>query len=255
MTSRAADFAVLGQAGFLAAGLTTVFCNAVGKYGCGQSCFIGNDGWDHEVHHEPGIPLAGPYHGVLPGIYRPYTTGRGWLGQKEEAMVIADIDPVFSFEGRPRPQMLPPPLQLVAHLPLIQSWKAKRPHEIDTASCRCAGMQPRNREEISSLFELFQRVVLSGRRSGYENTVRDGNPDEVAKLLDALANFGEPKGWLRERSNAYRAEHSANPQYWLPPVAADWLWVDLGTPGTTDYPIIEVPRYTTAPGEAANGRL
>ena len=170
-------------------------------------------------------------------------------------MVIADIDPVFSFEGRPRPQMLPPPLQLVAHLPLIESWKAKKPHQIKETWCRCMRMEPRDSKEIIPLLESFQRVFLSGRRSGYGNTIHDGNPREVAELLDILANFGEPEGWLRERSMAYHAEHSANPQYWLPPVAADWLWVELGDPETADCPPIEAPRYTTAPGEEVLGFL
>lgn len=247
MTTRTADFAVLGQAGFLAAGLTTVFCNAAYSCGCGRSCFIGHDGWDHDVNHDPGIPEAGPYHDVLPGIYRPYLPERGWLGQREQAMVIADIDPVYSFEGKPRPQMLLPPLQLVAHLPLIESWQPRPAHEAEDHWCRCMRTAPTTKANI--LFEQFHAMFLQSNALGIENTIQDTAPAKLAELLTAPANMGEPRGWLWKRRSAYLAGHSANPQYWPPPVARDWLWIDLAMNGGEEYPIIEVPRYTTASGD------
>jgi hypothetical protein len=253
MTTRAADFAVLGQAGFLAAGLTTVFCNAACNYGCGRSCFIGHDGWDHDVNHDPGIPEAGPYHGVQPGIYRPYLPERGWLGQREQAMVIADIDPVYSFEGKPRPQMLLPPLQLVAHLPLIESRKPRSAHEVEDHWCRCLRTSPQTKG--NALFTQFHTMFLHADARGLENTISDTAPTELAEFLDVLASLGEPRGWLRKRKDAYLAGHSANPQYWPPPVAVDWLWVDLEMDDGEEYPVIEAPRYTTAPGERSPGFL
>ncbi|MGE3311247.1 MAG: CHC2 zinc finger domain-containing protein, partial [Limisphaerales bacterium] len=63
MTSRSADYSVLGQAAFLSSGITTIFCNAVcASYGHGQSCFIGHDGWLDEKHGA-GFPTTVPYHG------------------------------------------------------------------------------------------------------------------------------------------------------------------------------------------------
>ena len=250
MTTRAADFAVLGQAGFLSAGLTTVFCNAAKHNGCGQSCFVGHDGWDHDTNHDPGVPGAGPYHGVLPGIFRPYHAEHGWLGHREQAMVIADIDPVYSFEGRPRPQMLLPPLQLVAHLPLIESWKPNPASKGDSPMCRCKRSVSRV-TEVRKLFDKFHAMFLSPNARGIKNTIGDGAPHELAVMLEIIANFGEPQGWLWRRREAYLAGHSANPQDWPPPVAVDWLWIDLETSDGQQYPIVEVPPYTSAPGEHA----
>ena len=252
MTTRAADFAVLGQAGFLAAGLTTVFCNAAGKSACGHSCFVGHDGWDREANPQPGLAIPGPYHGVLPGIFRPRSERRGWLGKKEQALVIADIDPVYSFEGRPRPQMLPIPLRLVAHLPIIESSRPKPESEVENHWCRCKRMQPTNPNE---LFDSFHQVFLNADRAGYDNTTNDGNPGAVARVLCQLTKFGEPRGWLRARMQAYLAEHAANPQCWPPPVAVDWLWVETIAERDLELPRVEVPRYTTAAGELIPGFL
>ena len=78
-TTRAVDYVVTGQAGYLAAGLTTVFCNATGPKLRGQSCFIGTDCWDADHAPQPLTPSYGPYHGVFPGLYRQNTQSRGWL--------------------------------------------------------------------------------------------------------------------------------------------------------------------------------
>lgn len=119
MTSRTADYTVLGQAAFLSSGLTTVFCNAVcGDLSHGQSCFIGHNCWQEDSDHS-GLPSVEPYHGERPGIFQ---LNKGQLGKEEQALLIADIDPFYSFEGKPRPQTLAKPLQLVAHLPIIEAW-------------------------------------------------------------------------------------------------------------------------------------
>lgn len=118
MTTRADDFHILGQTNFLAASLCSVFCNGVSStlsYDIaphGGSCFIGFD----STVKNPTIPHT-PYSGFAPGIFATYGTA---LDTQEEALVIADVDPFFMSEGKPRPQTLPTPLNLVAHLPFIK---------------------------------------------------------------------------------------------------------------------------------------
>jgi DNA primase catalytic core len=245
MTTRTVDYAVLGQAGFLASGLTTVFCNAAkgNGNGNGQSCFIGHDGWDKVEKELFGLPGVGPYHGVLPGIYCPFRSDRGWLGIKEQALVIADIDPFYSTEGKPRPQMLHPPLQLVAHLPIIESWNYKEPTEKAKHWCRCKLVQ--TQVEPKFVPQLLEQI----RDRSPITTVRDPEPESLAEALKSLSDAaGHKEGdWMVKRQKAYLSEHAANPQAWPPPVAVDWLWVELGDPKSVELPRIEVPPYSRSP--------
>lgn len=117
MTTRNDDFHILGQANFLAASLCTVFCNGVSSktYDSaphGGSCFIG-----HDSTNKRAALGHTPYSGFSPGIFIPNHGAA--LTKHEEALVIVDIDPFNMSEGRPRPQMLPIPLNLVAHLPFV----------------------------------------------------------------------------------------------------------------------------------------
>jgi hypothetical protein len=248
MTNRAVDYTVLGQASLLAAGLTTVFCNAVGGHARGQSCFIGFDGWDKEAPSITGLPGRGPYHGAEPGIYRPSASDRGLLGTEEQAMVIADIDPIFSIEGKPRPQMLLPPLRLVAHLPIIESWVPSNSPDSEDHWCRCKKMSMR---PDSGFSVALRNALLRPEARAYQSTFHDTEPGRLAGALESLAKAGGDTLWLRRRREAYQAAHAADPQQWPPPVALDWIYVDLGDPsqGPGSYPRLEVPPYSKAPGE------
>jgi len=249
MTTRSEDFSILGQASFLASAVTTVFCNAVaGRFGCGQSCIVGHDSWGREGGKASGMPGPGPYHGSMPGIYRPDQFNSGRLGKREQALVIADIDPVYSPEGKPRPQMLPPPLSLVAHLPIIESL-VERP---GAKGCRCE----RQTEDRSAKVRHFAEDLLEKLASVAGNTANDPAPQETANLLEKLEELvrtseeaaGEQSGWLGQRREAYKREHLASPRQWPPPVAMDWLYVDLGSK-SHDLLTLEVPPYSLAPGE------
>ena len=139
LTTRPVDWVVTGQAGYLASGLTTVFCNAVHANGKGQSCFIGTDCWDNNRRKPKSgrhIPQLGPYHGISPGIYNQTSEDRGWLTNEEQALVIADIDPILSFGGDPSPESMGSSLTLVAHLPIIESLRLES--EKKTNTCRCS---------------------------------------------------------------------------------------------------------------------
>lgn len=258
MTPRTVDYAVLGQANYLAAGLTTVFCNDSGLHSHGQSCFIGQNGWDRENCEIAGLPSPTPYHGVSPGLYRPFQAGRGWLDQNEQAMVIADVDPLYQSEGKPRPQNLMPPLKLIAHLPILEVGdfevkensahgnlvKLKQPdlnkllrlkwpnsefwknQPIDKVSCR--------RHVLSTILSLLSTHISESNVE--PNTIHDNSHSKLANILHALA-FAAPENsyWLKRRADAYEREHASNPMRYPPPVALDWLYVDIngGDPENT----------------------
>jgi hypothetical protein len=87
--------------------------------------------------------------------------------------------------------------------------------------------------------------------------LRDSSLQPFQPSLKELENLActteeareEQSGWLRERRKAYLREHLASPRQWPPPVALDWLFVDLSE--THDgLPMLEVPPYSLAPGEA-----
>ncbi|MDN3219306.1 CHC2 zinc finger domain-containing protein [Pseudomonas nunensis] len=119
-TSRSADYWFAGQSGFLAAGTTTVFCNSIdGDKLVGGSCFIGQGSWKSEEATLGYLAKITPYHGWSKGVY--YNNREDALSKKDQALVIADVDPHNMLEGKPRAQTMPAPLQLVAYLPLVES--------------------------------------------------------------------------------------------------------------------------------------
>jgi hypothetical protein len=250
MTTRSVDYSILGQASFLASAVTTVFCNAVaGRFGCGESCIIGHDSWGKEGVEGSGFPGPGPYHGPLPGIYHPGHFHSGRLGKKEQALVIADVDPVYSPEGKPRPQMLPPPLSLVAHLPIIESINP----EDGKAGCRCQRWLSLDRMRD---FRIFAEKLLNTLSPARGNTSHDRSPEKLANVLEELEilvqHGGKPdkeqSGWLKERRAAYLREHSNSPRNWPPPISLDWLFADLSGE-QSNFPKLEVPAYSVATGE------
>ncbi|MDB5341310.1 MAG: primase [Planctomycetaceae bacterium] len=269
MTPRSVDYAILGQANYLATGLTTVFCNDSGRHGHGQSCIIGHNCWDNEKDDSvPGIPNASPYHGVVPGLYRPRREDRGWLGQFEQAMVIADIDPMYQAEGKPRPQNLLPPLRLVAHLPILevgsgQHRKLKHPdvfkllrHKSQLTSMvysKLNANQATCRKTVVGhiIAEISQVLSSSSSRA---DTVRDHDPAAIADCLEMMAYaIPENEYWLQQRSRAYKHEHASNPQRWPPPTLLDWLYVDIDKATNEVYPKIHVPPFARAASSKTPG--
>jgi len=256
MTPRTTDYAAFGQLNYLSAGLTTVFCNAVlGRHSIGNSCFIGNDCWDRtDRDSDRGMPSLSPYHGEIPGIFHQYSHNRGWLGRKEQALVVADVDPLHAVEGRPRTQSLPPPLELVAHIPIIESWRSRRdqdPHPTETG-CLC-----REYEAFSPKDDFFHQL-LDRLQAGLRSTADDPEPAKLTQSLRQLAELAghDRRGWLSLRADAYEERHRDDPVLWPPPVALDWLWVDLGRPGDVErYPAIEVPPFRSHPDEAEAEQL
>jgi hypothetical protein len=165
------------------------------------------------------------------------------LGKNEQALVIADIDPVNSAEGRPRPQLLPSPLRLVAHLPLIEAWK-QRSKSTPNAPCRCGRSKPLAIHEFGWLSELAgvgkEISKLNARNTA---VVASETVAKLHKVLKDLAKSQLHSKWLDHRADAFAKEHAANPQPLLPPAAYDWIWVDLDHEADP-FPTIEVPPYS-----------
>jgi len=76
------------------------------------------------------------------------------------------------------------------------------------------------------------------------NTIRDISHHELAGLLKALAAAApENARWLKERADAYARDHAMDPRSYPPPVALDWLYVDVEQ-GSPDATMIWVPPLT-----------
>lgn len=119
-TSRSNDYWHAGQASVLASATATVFCNAVSKgLSVGGSCFIGCDSAKKLPEEQAGVVrLLTPYRGWHHGILQPSVQGA--LSEADQALVVVDMDPVHVVSGKPRPQLLPEPLSMVAYLPIVE---------------------------------------------------------------------------------------------------------------------------------------
>jgi hypothetical protein len=222
MTSRSADYAVFGQSAMLAGAITTAFCDAVGPWGKARSCFIGRDGWNPnpKKNHHIALLEAGPYHDVFPGIFRPGASSFGTLGEKEQAVVIADVDPQYMAEGKPRPQSLSNPLLLVAHLPIIETMTLENRERFERGR-----PAPAVKEELAQILESLLKAMDNQKTE----------PMQLAKVLKALAEHATDDGWIKKRAEAWEQNHRAMPWKSPPlPTAVDWLWVDLDVDGLTN---------------------
>ena len=194
MTTRADDFHILGKANFLAANLCSVFCNGVSNalktYGTpqGKSCFIGYE----STIDKPTFPHT-PYSGFEPGILSPNGSP---LTSSEEALVIADVDPVSTSEGKPRPQLLPRPLNLVAHIPFIK---------LD--SLRCDGDINKVLREFVKLFKRIREYYVS-RDDSNDTSLKD----DVCKFWDEQLRNIIPSGndHIRTKFDALKIETARN---------------------------------------------
>jgi hypothetical protein len=227
MTTRSADYWIFGQAALLAGGATTVFCNAVvDKHSVGGSCFIGRNSWNgggQSVHHDANIT---PYAGWSKGIY--YNGRSDALGESEQAMVIADIDPLFMQEGKPRPQALANPLQLVAYLPIVE---VDKEHAL---------------EFDSDVRQKFSALASSVLRGGIVNPSAPGVKEMKECISEQLAVRDVLKRQAKSHAAPFDERFDHWKKYWnvnvvvgIPPVIVDWLWVE-GSPADPESPGVQI---------------
>jgi len=240
-TSRSNDYWHAGQASVLASGTATVFCNAVSKgLSVGGSCFIGCDSVQRSAKEHPGIVrLLTPYHGWQHGILQPSVQGA--LSEADQALVVVDLDPVHLVSGKPRPQLLPEPMSMVAYLPIVEVLRKE-----DNARALVAAMRDQLKDERGC--QLLERLLNADAfpascdalhtRERFEDALaellkakRDGNltADSGGPTLDAFANFFSDPAAVRQRILVCLQDHHQQP---APLTKADGLdlvpaWLDF----------------------------
>ena len=249
-TTRSNDYWYAGQASVLASGTATVFCNAVASFACGGSCFIGLEATTGGDKDSAGVigPLT-PYHGWRKGIF----LGRSGdaLSKGDQALVVADVDPVHVVSGKPRPQLLPEPMALVAYLPVVELLDAERNAEslaraleVHFAEPPARGLKyvqqglPSPPVSPSEFWAAFAAVRLiadaEGGLDGPELAAfaqKFGDPDAVRQRLLC---------WDRDRhQQCHPGERGAQ----FDPAWLDFLAVDLSL-GAQELPDIEVPAWS-----------
>ena len=110
-------------------------------------------------------------------------------------------------EGKPRPQALAVPLQLVAYLPIAE-------------------LTEKNRDnfylDLKKSIALINAAEMSGRNISPEAP----GINETRQIFSNIFE-GEDLRPLKERYEHWRDHWRANPTAGIPPVITDWLTVDL----------------------------
>lgn len=233
-TSRSADYWIAGQACQLAAGTTSVFANGVGAGLVGGSCFVGRGSWK-SLHGEPGyLASITPYHGWSKGIY--YNNKSDALSDSDQAVVIADIDPYNMLEGKPRPQTMPVPLQLVAYLPVVEcvDWE-----ETEAAVLRSGGLTPTDGSRTKSLASDEKKFW-----SHVGSALAAPNPELFEKLWglfpDTQAVSSRAAAFWQDGAIQPSAGSQA-PNAFGSPALYDWIDVSLSLAGNDTLPSVGVP--------------
>ncbi|MBL8352187.1 MAG: toprim domain-containing protein [Burkholderiaceae bacterium] len=177
-TSRSNDYWHAGQASVLASGTATVFCNAVSKgLSVGGSCFIGCDSVQKSKDPPGVVRLLTPYHGWHHGILQP--SCQGALSEADQALVVVDLDPVHLVSGKPRPQLLPEPMSLVAYLPIVEVVR-----QDDNAQALVAALRNQLTEKGC---ETLQNLLMAKAPPTHGEALHDRKrfEDALAALLEA----------------------------------------------------------------------
>lgn len=237
LTSRSADYWIHGQSALLSAGVTTVFCTGSGHGLSGGSCIIGRKSWDHKIGESVGMhDHVTPYGGWSRGIY--YNRPEDALGAEEQAMVIADIDPLYMLEGKPRPQVLPVPLQLVAHLPILETVDIKALIEhtskwtgTDLKACSV----PLNLPHLTARHKVAKLADVLGEKK--ELAISE------ASALGLLFSGGKKDDVFARRLEHWKRYHRDAPSVMPSPAIVDWIWVDQ-TPADGPAADIFIPPFS-----------
>jgi DNA primase catalytic core len=259
-TSRSNDYWHAGQASVLASGTASVFCNAAKHKGSiGGSCFIGADSVTKVGESAGIVRLLTPYHGWSKGILQPDC--KGSLSEDDQALVVVDIDPVNVVSGKPRPQLLPEPMSLVAYLPIVEVIN-KEQNSTHLAKVLDDEMTSEEKKKLSDVLKNLEfrgknGKVLMHKYNAFEEALHKLledknanklNADSETKSLDEFKDFfGDPKS-VRERILAWAKDRHQQPAskagaLQLEPAWLDFLVADLTWKDETDYPKIHVLKW------------
>lgn len=232
-TTRTADYYASGQANYLAAGLTTVFCNSSGNQAKGGSCFIGQYSWDdyqlgkknskingYEIDFAPKNTI---YHGIQPGIFQQSCNfeNRGVLGEKEQALLIYDVDPHITFKGKPNPESIRDSLTVVAHIPIIEE-DIFSDDKCNDCKRDCYGKNKNRSSKAFDNLKNLNEIIINN--SKYTTTIDDNEPERIKEILSNLAKESN-SSWLKLRGETYLKQHKNNPMYWPAPTFLDLLYI------------------------------
>ncbi|WP_156004284.1 hypothetical protein [Thiomonas sp. FB-6] len=238
-TTRSADYWIAGQACQLAAGTTSVFVNGIGGNLVGGSCFIGRGSWK-SAHSAPGyLSSLTPYHGWSKGIY--YNNPSDALSELDQAVVIADIDPYNMLEGRPRPQTMPVPLQLVAYLPLVEhvDWQRTESNVLlSTGLPKSTGGNVERPKGIAQDETKFWSCV--------ERAITAPTPEHFNELWHHFPD----RHAISSRATAFWNDGAIQPALWAhapnafgSPALYDWIDVSLSVGGGETLAQVGVPPW------------
>lgn len=255
MSTRSNDYWHAGQASVLASGTATVFCNATNtKFGAGGSCFIGIDSVTNSHSGSPGyIENMTPYHGWAKGILSSRADGA--LSKSDQALVVADIDPVHVVSGKPRPQLLPVPMALVAYLPVVElldpdinknhvyreiSGELKEDNDKDVTLKSLAAIASGDYCLNTTTPQEFWSK-LGGLQSIERISREDTDLEKFTKLFgDPKAVFERLEAWSRDRD---QQPYSPKKELRNQPAWLDILPVDLTLRDGEPIPSISVPPW------------
>lgn len=271
-TTRAVDYYLNAQANYLAAGLTTVFCNSVCEESYGGSCFIGQNSWDDNKFIESHKKAPGSiiYHGCEPGIFQQSKSddrSHGALGKKEQALVICDINPE-TMKGSPNPESMVDQLCLVAHIPFIEVDVTKHRDDEVEGTCRCQ----KDGDISIKLREVYEKcspcdvdcskfgrlcrdlkwlndylINITDRTKPILSSPDDVYGDDVSRMLNDLGQLCQSPG-LRERGNIYKLKHVEVPYSCPPPAVLDFTVVKIDYQEMDEMAKIIAPR-NNQPGQ------
>ena len=258
-TTRSNDYWHAGQASVLASGTATVFCNASKSHGAGGSCFIGIDSvTPQNGHHTGTVHRLTPYHGWHKGILQP--NGTGALSETDQALVVVDLDPVHVVSGKPRPQLLPEPMSLVAYLPIVEVVNKEENAESLSNALRdvmtSEGLDELRRLLRADAFPIpcgsVHKYGVFGEALGNLLNAKKSNelkPDIGGETIDKFASFFGDKRAVRERIMAWLKDSHQQPapkagKEQLEPAWLDFLVADLTWDARADdAPSIRVPAW------------
>lgn len=251
-TSRTNDYLYAGQASVLASATATVFCNSVyDKLFKGGSCFIGADSTSRTEEFPGMIDHLTPYHGWSKGIHIGGTGDA--LSDKDQALVVADLDPVHVVGGKPRPQLLPRPMRLVAYLPVVELLDSERnAHAIKAEMIKA-------HPTATDIPEQPLKSIQNGKKTikpedfkanlkklemsiNTKNTISNQDKESFAQFFsDPEAVKNRLTSWQNDRA---QQPHAGQFEDGLPPALTDFIAVDLTLKEGQNLCSILVPAWT-----------
>ncbi|MDR8016529.1 CHC2 zinc finger domain-containing protein [Ectopseudomonas guguanensis] len=241
-TTRTADYWIAGQAGLLAAGTTTVFSNGVGVGLKGGSCFIGRESWKTGDDAIGYIASMTPYHGWSKGIY--YNSKNDPLSFDDQALVVADIDPCNMLEGKPRPQMLPVPLQLVAYLPVVETVDFRQLDRGLHKSLKLDYLGDNSEGERSDYGRLVQREAFWLAVQQLSDKLDVGSFSIFSKYFSDRKAMDERRRSYADNGTQQPFSSSIGRDLFSSPALYDWLDVDMSLRDGELLPLVSVPPWS-----------